>query len=123
MNKILILLINVTLLSGCASIESIDKNYAKINSHDGISKNEARIMAQKALLDSGEIKKYIYERPIFDNDLFVQKRYLNHAFIHFAPVDSSDEGFLVIINEKLGEIKYAGPFNIVQNRDYDTFFN
>ncbi len=119
----IVLVFALFLMSGCASIESINKNYTKINLRDGISKNEARIMAQKALLDSGRINKYIYERPIFDNDLFVRKRYLNYAFIHFAPVDNGDEGFLIIINEKLGEVRYAGPFNIVQNKDYDIFFN
>lgn len=122
--KIFAILFGIAIFMGCAiSIESINKNYTKINFQDGISKSDAKIIAQKALLDSGEITKYIYEKPIFDNDLFVQKRYPNYAFVHFAPEAGSNEGFLVIINEERGEVKYTGPFSPVQNKDYDMFFN
>lgn len=123
MNKILILLLSATLLTGCASIERIDKNYLKINFRDGISKNEAIIMAQKVLLDSGEINKYIYEKPIFDNDPTVQEQIPNHVFIHFAPVAGDNEGFLVIINEKSGEVRYSGPFNPVRDKNYEMILN
>lgn len=108
------------LLSGCTSIESIDKNYKKIDFRDGLSENETRIMAQKALLDSGDINKFIYEKPIFDNDPTVRKRYPNYAFIHFAPVVGNDERYLIVINEKSGEVKYSGPFNPFKNKNYDT---
>ena len=122
MNKIYCSLFLLVLCMGCASVESINKNYAKINFKNGLSNSETKVMAQKALLDSGQIARHMYDKPILDNDLYVEKRYLNYAFVHFAPEIGGDEGFLVIINKELAEVKYAGVFNPVKNKGYDEFF-
>ena len=66
------LLVLMLLVSGCATIGSIERNYALIDNSDGIGREEAILIAKRGLIDSDpdpSLKyKYRISAPLTDYD-------------------------------------------------------
>ena len=102
---ILILFINFTCFIGCSSIQSfesqsIEKNYAHINFHDGVNKSEAKVIAQKELLAVAKDGPYLSLLPNIENR--------DHYWeVIFSSYSSKKKYYIVNVNKDKGEIEYS----------------
>ena len=96
-------------LAGCATISSVDKNYQKINWQDGISRNEAFLIAKKHLIAQKEKPDYQVIAPFVRTDQKA-KAQPNVWFVAFHPrkVPLLFKYYLVVVDKKTGEILEHG---------------
>ncbi len=92
--KILIITI---LLSGCATTRSIYANYDSVNYGDGVSKQEAKIIAQKELLDVKQHSSYMISFPDVEDKGTYWK-------VIFSSLYMNRLAYIIDINKTTGEI-------------------
>ena len=100
MNKPVYLIVLLIVLSGCATIGSINGNYAKINCSDGINANEAGLIAKHDLIQT-DLKYYyniIHPRVVGGTPQWMVTFY-EKGWLHFFP-----ESYDIYIDGKTGEI-------------------
>jgi hypothetical protein len=128
MNKnikdVLLLSLTVLSLAGCAdNVFSLASQPKALNAADGISIQEARMIARDALKGS----EYIYEyRPntavLVDN--YMSKDYPGFWFVAFANRQSERSfwEFLVVISKQDGSVYAAAPYVPMEVFSYDWIF-
>lgn len=135
--KNIALFIVLLAVAGCSSAQAIYDNYAKIvNVSDGVNEEEAKIMAQKQIIGTQEQRDYRVTAPDIKNTPQAQKypEYWFIVFGHnwFSPVSTDplaktytelrETQYLVVINKKTGEIKFAGEWYPKRANDFDWVF-
>ncbi|MBF0522508.1 MAG: hypothetical protein HQL24_05560 [Candidatus Omnitrophica bacterium] len=112
--KIILTIICLTqiLLAGCSTIQSINKNVSSIDFSDGISEKEAKIIAQKKMLDL-EKKGYLLSLP----EAETRKNYWK---VVFSSLEMNKDYFIVNVKKDTGEVTYSyeGSINDVFSDKY-----
>jgi len=137
MNKIYSLLV-VCFLAGCASTGAIYKNYDHlVNLKDGVNAQEAKIMAQRILINTEEKDGYRISYPDIKSGLMVSK-YPGYWFVVFGhnllePMSSDaltpnltdllQTEYLVVINKKTGTMPFFGEWYPKRENDFDWVFD
>ena len=102
MRKIIWLFVTVMLVSGCVTVDSINRNAAGINYSDGINAQEAKHIAQKYCLDQG-IRDTFTSFPEAEEYFFnPQGRWK----VTFQKLNLS-QTYVIFIDKKTGEITYV----------------
>ncbi len=132
-NKYLLAFCISVFLSGCATVSSISRNYKNIDLSDGISRQEAKVIAQKQIIQTDFKKDYriinpsIYHAEEFTDDLkerFLrdkaiydsgQLRYPNSWHIIFHPkwLSLFSLYYLVVVDKDSGEVQYEHAENAI----------
>jgi hypothetical protein len=108
--------IGALLLSGCATIDSVNKNYQKINYSDGINTEEAKLIGKKRLINSG----YQSEYQVISPDFLIDKRtkkYPDYWFVVYHPknLGLTHSKYLVVMNKKTGDVLYSDYWECKEN--------
>lgn len=136
--KQLLCVLGLVVLVGCASTEAIYKNYATmVNVQDGVSIQEAKIMAQKSIIGTQEKRDYRVTAPDIKTTMEAQK-YPDYWFVVFghnwlSPISTDpmaktytelkETVYLVVINKMTGEIKFNGQWNQKRADNFDWIFD
>src|SRR3989338_156701 len=116
-------------LSGCATLDGIEKRYARINYSDGLKESEAVTICQKFLLSHPEGKQYILSSgymqrgKVFKDKEYVLVKFPSKQLIPFTK--DFEAKFGVCIDRKTGEVFYAGKTYVPvlsgphDNRNYE----
>ena len=135
MNRIILLCV---LLAGCASREAIYANYAvMVDVADGVSDQEAKIIAQREIVNAKEKRDYRVTAP----DIKTTKAALKYpdywfvVFGHnwFSPISTDPQAktytelretqFVVVIDKKTGEVKFRGQWYPKRADNFDWVFD
>ena len=124
-------------LAGCTSTKAIYKNYdTMVNLSNGVDSKEAKIMAQKKLINTEEKDTYRISFPDIKTGPLVYK-YPDYWFVVFGhnwlePMSMSplagtytelrETEFLVVINKKTGKIPFFGQWYPKRENDFDWVF-
>lgn len=124
--------------AGCASTKAINDNYNKmVNSSDGVTDQEAKIIAQKELVGTQQKRDYRVTAPDIKStpEALKYPAYWFVVFGHnwFSPMSTDPlaktyrelrEGmFLVVIDKNSGEIKFSGEWFPKRATDFDWIFD
>ena len=128
----------VFLTVGCASVDSIYKNYEQmVNIKDGVDAQEAKIIAQKTILSAEEKRDYRITAPDIKTNAQALK-YPDHWFVvfghnWFSPMSTDpmaktytelrDAQYLVVIDKTDGRIQFAGEWYVKREEDFDWVFD
>ncbi|MCR4337836.1 MAG: hypothetical protein NUV91_08540 [Candidatus Omnitrophica bacterium] len=117
------LLIFSLMMMGCASAGNVQKAYQAINLADGVDGWEAKTIAQKQLIDTEFQKQYYLNSGQVISTVLVHD-YPDYWFVGFANKDFNQSfwEYLVVINKKDGEIKFAGPYVPLGVANFDWVF-
>jgi hypothetical protein len=111
MRKFIYIVIGILLFAGCASLnEKIIKQYHEIDYSDGVSEEEAKVIAQKSLMDS-PFNEEDYELEKGDVRWFAED-YPDYWFVDFPNTPFRHVpylGYMVVIKKDNGDIEYSGP--------------
>ena len=123
---------------GCASTEAIYNNYTQmVNVSDGVSEQEAKIIAQKQIIDTQEKRHYRITAPDIKTTPEALK-YPDYWFIifghnWFSPISMDptaktytqlrETQYLVVIDKSTGVIKFAGEWYPKRIGNFDWVFN
>jgi len=117
MGKLLIILILMSV--GCTvtlqeDIISVDAQYKKIGIDDGITSEEALIVAQQELIDDDFVKIYDLMNPFFIRNTNGLPDRENYWFVSFKERDYSTVRYVytVIIHKETGLIKFSDDYPI-----------
>jgi hypothetical protein len=94
------LIIALLTFTGCATTESLEKNYADINREDGVNRDEAALIAKKWLVESQYEGDFQVIAPVvttFEQDWQV-------AFL-YKSVNYYEKVLNVYVDKKTGDIK------------------
>ena len=102
------------LLAGCASAmmaqsQSVLERYKTVVFEDGISLEEAKLIAQRELIREGEVAVYDLADPQVDAQVADLPRSQDHLFVFF---DERETGsikyiFMVVIHQRTGDVKFS----------------
>ena len=102
------------LLAGCASAmmaqsQSVLERYKTVVFEDGISLEEAKLIAQRELIREGEVAVYDLADPQVDAQVADLPRSQDHWFVFF---DERETGsikyiFMVVIHQRTGDVKFS----------------
>ena len=102
------------LLAGCASAmmaqsQSVLERYKTVVFEDGISLEEAKLIAQRELIREGEVAVYDLADPQVDAQVADLPRSQDHWFVFF---DERETGsikyiFMAAIHKKTGDVKFS----------------
>ncbi|GEM_PF-4461395 len=87
-------------LAGCATMESLDHYYAEINWKDGISRNEAALIAKKYLVES----KYAGDFQILAPVTIGYENFWRVSFL-YKSLDYYEKVLDVYVDTMTGEVK------------------
>ncbi len=121
----LFLISMMVILTGCASAQAVYKNYdAMVNTADGVSEVEAKLIAQKKIVNTEEKRDYRITAPDVKSNAEALK-YPDYWFVvfghnWFSPIsmDSSaktytqlrETQYLVVISKQTGDVKFFGEW-------------
>ncbi len=130
--------LSLCLLVGCASNQAIYKNYSTmVDKGDGVSEQEAKIIAQHAIIGSQEKRDYRVTAPDVKNTIEAQK-YPDFWFVVFghnwlSPISTDpmaktytelrETQYLVVINRRTGDIKFNGQWYPKRADNFDWIFD
>ncbi len=125
-------------LAGCTSTRAIYKNYDKlVHVENGVDAEEAKIMAQRMLIDTEEKDSYRISFPDIKTGQMVYK-YPDYWFVvfghnFFEPMSSNaltdnytellETEYLVVINKKTGKMPFFGEWYPKRENDFDWVFD
>ena len=137
MKKIYILLA-LCFLAGCTSTKAIYKNYGNlVHNEKGVNSEQAKIIAQKVLINAIERDSYRISYPDIKVGKLVDK-YPNYWFVVFGhnwlePMSQSPyagtyrdliaKEFLVVIGKETGNITFFGEWYPKRENDFDWVFD
>lgn len=136
MIKICLLLIVV--LAGCSSTQAIHKNYKEmVRLEDGVNAQEAKIIAQKKLINTVQKRDYRISLPDIKTtpEAFKYPDYWFIVFGHnwFSPISKDpmaktytelrETQFLVVIEKATGKTKFLGEWHSKRANNFDWVFN
>jgi len=106
MKNICVIVVCVTLLSGCETIRDM---MTKVHYYDGIDEKEAMYIAQEKLIWVEQQKHFHKKRGAISTDK-TAREYPNIWFIKFPPRKKEDSGkyFLVMIVKETGQVLQIG---------------
>ncbi len=132
------LVIFLLALAGCASDQAISRNYSKlVNASDGVSEQEAKILAQKQLVDTMQKRDYRVTAPDVKTTPAALK-YPAYWFVVFghnwlSPISTDplaktytelrETQYLVVIDKQSGEVKFAGEWYPKRSDNFDWVFD
>jgi hypothetical protein len=123
---------------GCASIDAVQKNYdAMVDMKDGVSEHEAKLIAQKEILNVQEKRDYRITAPDIKTTEAASKypMYWFVVFGHnwFSPISMDptaktytelrEAQYVVVIDKLSGEIKFSGQWFQKRQNNFDWVFN
>ena len=127
-----------SIAAGCTTTKAIYKNYDRlVHNKAGVNSEQAKIIAQKMLINTEEKEKYRVSYP----DIKVGKladQYPGYWFVVFGhnwlePMSQSayaltyreliSTQFLVVINKKTGEVPFFGEWYPKRENDFDWVFD
>lgn len=104
-------------LTGCSSSavvtsRSVLKAYEAVVVEDGISLDEAKVIAQERLVKANEVRIYDLAAPQVAGDVSDLPRYQDYWFIFFKErkVVNIEYTFMVAVDKKSGDVQYAGDY-------------
>jgi len=114
--KYIFIFSTVIFMAGCATLDSVGKNYEKINYSDGISPNEAKLIGKNQLISSADKNDYDALGPNFLTHIDKkEKKYSEYYFVIFYPKNTpaffSSSRYLVVINKKAGDVLFSGSWD------------
>ena len=131
-------LLAVALLAGCTSTKAIYKNYNNlVNLEDGVNEQEAKIIAQKKLINTEEKDSYRISFPDIRTDK-LSRKYPDYWFVVFGhnwlePMSTSAltdtyrelmaTEYLVVIDKKTGKTPFYGEWYPKRENDFDWVFD
>jgi hypothetical protein len=131
-------LLPLILLAGCATSRDVYKNYdSKVTPGQGVSSEQAKIVAQKKLLNTIDKERYRLSYPDIKTGEVV-KKYPDYWFVVFGhnwlePMSKypmawtykqlRETEFLVVIDKKTGEIPFFGEWYPKRENDFDWVFD
>jgi hypothetical protein len=137
MNKVHCLLA-VCFLAGCTSTQAIYKNYNSMGRiENGVNSEQAKILAQRMLIDTEEKDSYRISYPDIKTGPMVYK-YPGYWFVVFGhnwlePMSTSAltgtyrelmaTEYLVVINKKTGRMPFFGEWYPKRENDFDWVFD
>lgn len=98
--RFLWVLIFASFLNGCATVQSINAGYEDVNYADGIEKAEAKVIAQKKLMDLGESGPYIISMP----DVEDMGRYWK---VIFSSLDMNKNYYIINVSKETGKVVHS----------------
>lgn len=105
------------LLAGCTSAmraesQSVLTRYKTVVFDDGISLEEAKLIAQRELIRQNEAAIYDLPRPQVAADVADLPRYQDHWFVFFdeRSIVNIKYIFMVVIHKKTGSIQFAQDY-------------
>ncbi len=126
------------IIGGCASSEAIYRNYDKmVDSRDGVTAHEAKIIAQKDLIGMQQRRDYRMTAPDINNTPQA-KQYPGYWFVvfghnWFSPMstdpmaktytDLREAQYVVVIDKQTGVIKFSGEWYPKRANNFDWVFN
>ncbi len=106
----LLFFVTLMIFLGCARVNSINAHYARVKVEDGITRNEAKLIAKKNLIETRY--KYIYQiiwPRILENNH--TKRHEDLWFVDFLAKEFQlISNYLVILEKDSGKIIYADSY-------------
>jgi len=132
-------LVALCFLTGCTSTDAIYKNYDKMVVHleNGVDAQEAKVIAQKKLINTEEKDSYRISFPDIKTGQMVYK-YPGYWFVIFGhnwlePMSSNplagtytelrETEYLVVIDKKTGKIPFFGEWYPKRENDFDWVFD
>ena len=131
-------LLAISLLSGCVSTGTIDKDYHNLGHlENGADARQAKIIAQKTLLNTEEKDFYRISFPDIKTGLSAQK-YPGYWFVVFGhnwlePLsqdalrasysDLRETEYLVVIDKETGKTRFFGEWYPKRENDFDWVFD
>ena len=111
--KLLRGLIVSVFLNGCATVQAIDTNYANVSYKDGINQKEAKVIAQKKLMDLGKNGTYILSLPETEDRGLYWK-------VIFTSLQMDKDCFIINVSKETGEVVhfYEGDMRDAATQDY-----
>ena len=126
------------LFAGCTSTDAVYKNYDHlVRLEDGVNGQEAKIIAQKKLINTEEKDSYRTSYPDIKTSPMARK-YPDYWFVVFGhnwlePMSGDalnatytelrESLFLVVINKKTGETPFIGEWYPKRENDFDWVFD
>lgn len=130
--------LSLCLFMGCASTQAIYKNYAEmVDVNDGVSEQEAKIIAQHTIIGTQEKRDYRVSMPDIKTTLEA-KKYEDFWFVVFghnwlSPISKDamaktytelkEAQYLVVINKKSGDIRFNGQWYPKRADNFDWIFD
>jgi hypothetical protein len=108
MGKFILVSLMIMLMAGCATVASVNKDYAAVKYDDGINQKEAIAIAQKQLYSEKFYDQYMLSAPDVKNkDGFWSVAFLYSAM---ASYDYSMSFYRVQVDQKTGKILEASIY-------------
>ena len=108
----------LVLFVGCSTAQSdailsVTNNYEKVVFDDGISLEEAKMVAQKQLVKNNVVDLYDLSRPQIDEDVAELPGHENYWFVFFEEKQPASIPFIfmVLVDKETGKVKYADDHN------------
>lgn len=116
MNKYISLIAIALLACGCNSISTVTEKYKMINYADGINSDDAKLIAQKELIDSrykGPVDVLMPSLVAHEDAL----KYPQYCFVSFPSTNYSSplKDYLFVIDKRTAAIIYQGWWNAQLN--------
>lgn len=110
----------VLLASGCATAGL----KTPVVIEDGVSRQEAVVIASEHLRDLPAAKEYYYRRPELMRDMMVND-YTEHWFVSFPPkaFERSFWSYLIVMEQATGRIVFSDEYVPLKVIDYDWVFD
>ncbi len=121
MFKLSLTLLSLIFMSGC-TVLTIDSS--KVDSGNGIDREEAMIIAQMRISKTMEAQSHKVTEPMVLSGTNAQA-YPDYWFVIFPPKFFSFQWstqYLVVIDKKTGEIRHASPWNPRERDNFDWIF-
>jgi hypothetical protein len=104
----------VLLLAGCASVETIGRQYSEVNTADGVTAAEGKSIAQEFLLSQGMGERYAVSVPQLDSTVLASyPEWKGKAWVVCFSSKSLDllnpynrERFVVAVDQTNGNIRF-----------------
>lgn len=124
-------------LGGCASTEAVYRNYDRlVDTRNGVSAQEAKIIAQKELIGVQQRRDYRITAPDL-KDTPESRKYPDYWFVAFghnwfSPISTDplaktytqlkEAQYVVVIDKKTGDIKFSGEWYPKRANNFDWVF-
>ena len=138
MNNVLLCFLIAVGFVGCSSTEAINSNYTKmVNQADGVDEQEAKIIAQKQIIEVQEKRHYRVSLPDLKTTPEALE-YPNYWFVVFghnwlSPISTDptaktytelrETQYLVVIDKKTAEVKFSGEWHSKRAKNFDWVFD
>jgi len=95
------------------NVDSVFDHYERIVFDDGISLEEAKVIAQKQLIKKNVVGLYDLSNPLIARDVAELPDYQDYWFVFFEEkkLGSIPFIFMVLVNKETGKIKFADDYN------------